>query len=297
MSDRLKGKVAVVTGGGGGIGRGIVLALASEGAQLVVNDLGKRSMPGNPRAADLVVEEVIKSGAKAVANDDDVSVMAGGQSIIKTAIDHFGRIDILVCCAANYKISMIDETSEEEWDKTINIHIKGHFSCIKAAVPYMKAQKSGCIIPFSSRGAFGYGSSAAYSVAKAGIMGLTSSLAMELGKHGIRVNCISPSATTPLFPKPKIAYGGIPAPKPADPEMVAPMVVYLCTDDARNISGEFFYAGGTDIGLYPREGIPLQLIRKASDKWTIDELIEIVPATFGVYLAKAKVEVDPIGNR
>ena len=79
--------------------------------------------------------------------------------------------------------------------------------------------------------------------------------------------------------------------------MVAPMVVYLCTDEARDVNGEFFYAGETDIGLYPREGIPLQLIRKTTDKWAIDELIEIVPATFGVNLAKPKVEVDPIGNR
>jgi len=294
MGNRLQGKVAVVTGGGGGIGRGVVLDLAAEGAKIVVNDLGRWNVAEGQQAADAVVAEVKKIGSDAVANYEDVTLMTSGQNMVKAAIDNFGRIDIVVCCAGNYKINKIDEMPEEEWDKTINIHMKGHFGPIKAAVPYMKEQKSGCIIAFTSRAAFGYGGSAAYCAAKAGIMGFTSGLAMELSQYGIRVNCISPSATTNLFPKGKVAYGGIPAAKPADPDMVAPMVVYLCTEAASTIQGEFFYAGGPDVGLYPREAIPLQLLHKATGKWTIDELMEIVPATFGVYLNKRKDAVDPV---
>ena len=243
MGKRLNGKVAVVTGGGSGIGRGISLGLAAEGAQVVVNDLGvwTSNKPAGQQSADLVVDEIKKSGGKAVANYEDVSTMAGGQNIIKTAIDNFGRIDIVVCVAGTIKANVIEETSEEEWDRTMAVHTKGHFSCIKAAVPYMKRQKSGRIITFASRGAFGYGGSAAYSAAKAAIMGLTGNLSWDLGKYGITINCILPNAVTPLFPRPdKPAYGGLPAPKPAGPEMVAPMVVYLCTDEAQGINGDSF---------------------------------------------------------
>ena len=286
MAQRLKGKVAVVTGGGGGIGRGIAIDLASEGAKIVVNDLGVWTADKQvaEQFADPVVQEIKQSGGEAVANSDDVATTAGGEKIIKTAIDTFGRIDIVVCCAGNYKPNVIDETTEEEWDSIMSVHVNGHFNCIKPAASHMKQQKSGRIITFSSLGAFGLGKSPAYSTAKAGILGLSSSLARELGEYGITVNCIFPSAMTRLFPTDRVALYGIPPAKPAGSEMVAPMIAYLCTDEAGDINGEFFYVGGKDIGLYPQERRAMQLLHKAEGKWTMDELVELVPQTFGVNL-------------
>ncbi len=287
MGQRLKGKVAVVTGGGSGIGRAIALDLAAEGAEVVVADLGLWT-PGKPagtQSADLVVGEIKKAGGKAVASYDDVAVMAGGENIIKTAIDNFSRIDILVCCAGIHKAGAIDKATEEDFDKLMGVHVKGHFSCIKAAAPHMKRQKSGRIITFSSTGALGSSSlSILYGTAKAAILGLTRSLALELADYGIAVNCILPSAITPLFSKDKKAAHGLPVPKPAGPEMLAPFVVYLACDEAHDINGQFFYAGGGDIALFSQPK-PAVLLHKSA-RWTLDELVDIVPDTLGVSLAR-----------
>ena len=145
MGNRLKGKVAIVTGAGGGIGRGEALALASEGAKVVVNDLGGAvdGTGSSKRAADLVVNEIKNAGGEAVANYDSVAIAEGGENIIKTAIDAFGRLDILVNNAGILRDRMIFNMSPEEWDAVIKVHLYGHFNTIKPACVIFRQQRSG----------------------------------------------------------------------------------------------------------------------------------------------------------
>jgi 3-oxoacyl-[acyl-carrier protein] reductase len=262
------------------------LALAAEGASVVVNDIFVNT--DSTRVADRMVGEIRKVGGRAVASYDSVATMTGGQNIVKTATSNFGRIDILVNCAGNYVAMPALETTEEVWDSIMAVHLKGHFACGKAAAVQMAKQKSGRIVNFSSRGSFfGKMGSLAYATAKAGIMGFTALLAKALGEYGITVNCILPCAETKLNPNDihgKVPLGDhMPLPNPPAPDFVAPVVVYLCTDEARDITGQFIYAGGGDVCIYTQ---PLQmtsahrLIRKTG-KWTLDELSEIMPSLMG----------------
>jgi NAD(P)-dependent dehydrogenase (short-subunit alcohol dehydrogenase family) len=286
MANALKGKVAVVTGSGNpvGIGRAVVIAMAAEGAKVVVNDIGKDKSGKN--AADIVVAEIKKAGGTAVANYDSVATMKGGENIIKTALSNYGKIDILVNCAGNFIAKRSFETTEEEWDSLIGVHIKGHFACSKAAAIEMVKQKSGRIINFSSRGATVGGGSTVYATAKAGILGMTSAMAADLKEFNITVNAVLPSAITGLFPwAKKRMEDNIPVASTTEPEYVAPMVAFLATDAAQGITGRYIYASGGDICIYPR---PLLLpsdspvfIRKVG-KWTIEEIGQVVPQLLGL---------------
>ena len=277
MAKKLQGKVAVVTGSGSpiGIGRAVAIALAAEGASVVVNDIGKDK-------ADKVVAEIVKAKGKAVANYDSVATVQGGAGIIKTALDSFGKIDILVNCAGNFFPKRFADTTEQEWDSILSVHVKGHFATCKAAVPEMIKQKSGRIINFSSRGATVGGGAPAYSTAKAAILGLTTSLAGDLKEYGITVNAMLPSAVTELFPYAKKRMeDNLPVAETTQPEYVAPMVCFLASEEAKNITARFFYASGGDIVIYPQ---PLLLpaespmfIRKIG-KWTLEELTQVIPS-------------------
>jgi NAD(P)-dependent dehydrogenase (short-subunit alcohol dehydrogenase family) len=283
MTERLKGKSAIVTGGGDGIGRAAALALAEEGARVVVNDIGRR--PDGSVMADQVVAEITKAGGTAVPNGDSVATMAGGVSIIQTAVRNFGRVDILVNCAGNYKLGTILDMTEADWDSVIGVHLKGHFSCIQAAAKEMVKQKSGRIINISSTGAFnyvpGFSRSIAYPAAKAGILGITAAMSTLLIQYGITVNALLPGAVTKLFPAPtNMGFG---AKKREGPEYVAPLIVYLASDEAKNINGEFFYLAGEELCLFSR---PLQLpgphmFMRKTGKWTFEELSEVIPSMRG----------------
>jgi NAD(P)-dependent dehydrogenase (short-subunit alcohol dehydrogenase family) len=285
MSKHLEGKVAAVTGAGSeqGIGKEVALALAAEGAKVVVNDIGKDA--DGTRGADRVVNEIKKAGGIAAANYDSVATMEGGTNIVKTALDNFGKIDIMVNTAGNYLAGATVEFPEKSFDALIAVHLKGMFACTQAAMKEMIKQKSGRIINFTSIGAFPPGlppafarvpKSIIYSTVKAGVAGFTCALSMELKEHNITVNAISPGAITKLFPftGPFVAGG-----KREGPEYVAPAVVYLATDEAKDITGQFIFAGAGDIIVYNK---PMQLpgphmfIRKEG-KWTVDELIKAVP--------------------
>jgi NAD(P)-dependent dehydrogenase (short-subunit alcohol dehydrogenase family) len=277
MTQKLAGKVAVVTGGGNGIGKATALGLAAEGAKVVINDISKN-------AADLVVDEIKKAGGQAIANSDSVSTVAGGENIIQAAVKNFGRIDILVNCAGNFIAKPITELSEAEFDSIINVHLKGHFNTCKPAVKEMLKQKTGRIINISSRAAFNYATmppgSVAYSGAKAGIVGLTAELSGELKDHGITVNCILPSADTQLFPGRGQKFGGG---LRAGADFIAPIIVYLGTDDARSVTGQNFYACGEDIAIFER---PMQLpgfvkFIRTQGKWNIEDLAAIIPPLTG----------------
>jgi NAD(P)-dependent dehydrogenase (short-subunit alcohol dehydrogenase family) len=291
MVQRLSGKSAVVTGSGsGGIGREVALALAAEGAQVVVNDIGRGS--DGKYLADKVVDEITKAKGVAVANYDSVATMQGGENIINTAITKFGKIDILVNCAGNFKRVMTLDMKESDWDSIIDVHLKGHFACAKAALTEMVKQKSGRIINFSSRSASGgagdpayKGGSLAYCAAKAGILAFTTALSGEFKEYGITVNAILPSADTKLFPGKIRGALNIPNAQWMDPDYVAPIVTYLATDEARDITGRFFYAAGGDICIFPPLlQIPNSghiFIRKMA-KWTVDDLGEVIPIFLGL---------------
>jgi NAD(P)-dependent dehydrogenase (short-subunit alcohol dehydrogenase family) len=292
MSKLLKGKAAVVTGGGSaGIGGATAFALAMEGAQVVVNDISNDS-EGN-KAADKMVGKIKKAGGTAVANYDSVDTIQGGERIIQTAISNFGRIDVLVNVAGNYWVVPTIDMTEKEWDSVMNVHVKGTFACIKAALTQMVKQKSGRIINFSSRAAFSGPASVkvsysnlAYNTAKAGILGLTAALASEVKESGITVNVILPSAITPLFPREKMPLeDNIPVPQMTGPEYVTPIVVYLASDKAGEVTGQFIYSGGEDICIFGR---PLHLpgphvYLHKTDKWTVDELEHLIPQLLGLH--------------
>ncbi|UCG65507.1 MAG: SDR family NAD(P)-dependent oxidoreductase [Deltaproteobacteria bacterium] len=292
MAQRLRGKSAVVTGSGSGIGRAVALALATEGAKVVVNDIGRD--PDGTSKADKVVEEITKANGTAVASYDSVTTMLGGENIIKTAISNFGRIDILVNCAGNAMRTPFVEMTEDEWDSVMEVHLKGHFACTKAAVREMVQQKSGRIINISSTGSFNFGpgpataaihsrrrtGNPAYGAAKAGILGFTAALSGELKEYGITVNAIFPSAYTPLFPEQRARFGGGDTGKP---EHVAPIIAYLATDEAQKINGQFIYSCAGDICLFDQPlQLPGRVLTRKKGKWNIDELSEVIPPLLGL---------------
>jgi 3-oxoacyl-[acyl-carrier protein] reductase len=280
MPQKLVNKIAVITGAGSevGVGREVALAMAKEGANVVVNDIGENA--DGTMAADSVVEKIIKTGGKAIANYDSVATMEGGRNIIQTAVKNFGKVDILVNCAGNFKFQNTTDLSEEEWDSIINVHLKGHFSCCKAALLEMAKQKSGVIINFSSRAAFFQVHNLAYGSAKAGILGLTSMLSKEYKDQGIRINAILPSAITKLFPWDKNPLGdNLPIPLKFEPDYITPLIIFLATEKAQNITGRFFYACGGDICLYnePFQFPGSHMFIRKDNKWSVDELDELIP--------------------
>jgi NAD(P)-dependent dehydrogenase (short-subunit alcohol dehydrogenase family) len=279
-------RVAVVTGGGRGIGRAICLLLAEEGAKVVVNDPGV-AVDGtgfDQRPADEVVEEIRRRGGVAVANYDSVATMEGGERIIRTAIDNFGRIDILVCCAGILRDRMIFNMTEEEWDEVIQVHLKGHFTVMKPASVLMRQQRYGRIITFSSSsGLIGNTGQANYGAAKAAIAGLTRVAALDLGRYGVTVNCIAPSANTrmtatvPDRARQIREQMGLARPRfemSREPEDVAPMVVYLASEEAGWINGQIFYVGG-GIVARAQEERPIRHMWKP-ERWTVHEIAGLI---------------------
>jgi NAD(P)-dependent dehydrogenase (short-subunit alcohol dehydrogenase family) len=280
MGEMLRDKVAVITGSGRGIGRAIAILMAEEGAKVVINDFGVFHDGSQPSSgpADEVVKEIRSSGGTAVANYDSVATMDGGRKIIQTAIDTFGKIDILVNNAGLFWMKTFVDISEEEWDTMIEVHLKGHFSCTRAAVPFMIQQKSGRIINMASGAALGpWGAGALhYATAKAGILGFTRSLAREVGKYGITVNSVLPQARTRMV---KMAASEMPLDiAPQTPEDIAPLVTYIASDAAQNINGATLAArvkGTIQLMCDPQ---PITGIYKEG-RWTVSDLAAIMPKT------------------
>ena len=271
--EKLAGKVAVITGGGGGIGGAVAMDMAAEGAKIVVNDFGKDE--NGKSYADIMVEEIKKAGGTAVANYDDISTIAGGVNLIQTVIENFDRIDILLNTAGISRRGPVVDMPEEDWDSVIAVHLKGHFSCSQAAAKEMiKQNDGGRIINVSSVAGFGFMDvplfGISYATAKAGVVGFTGKLCGELSKYGITVNAIFPNAVTKGFPEER--------PGADTPDHMAPLIVYLATDEAKDITGQLFHIGPGEVGLFPR---PIQqksiLVRKIGGKWTVDELSKAVP--------------------
>ncbi len=292
MGKLLEGKVAVVTGAGRGIGRGEALALAAAGAKVVVNDLGGRAdgVGGSAAPADQVVKEIKEQGGVAVANYDTVATMQGGERIIKTALDNFGAIHILVNNAGILRDRMFHNMTEEEWDAVIKIHLYGHFYCARAAAPHMRQQGWGRIINTSSTSGLGWVGQANYSAAKEGIVGFTRTVARDLGRYGVTCNALRPSAGTRMTLTPEVRAamqkaGQLDLLKELEsllPEDVAPLVVYLASEHSAHINGCVLRVVGGEVGIYP-EPEPVKSILKQG-RWTVEELVQFMPKSIEVGL-------------
>ncbi len=247
----LDGKVAIVTGSGGGIGRCHALALAKEGAKVVINDVGgDRSGAGEGKAmADVVVDEIKALGGEAAANYDSVAALEGGKAIVQTALDAFGQIDILVNNAGILRDKTILKMDENMWDGVVAVHLKGTFACTQPAAQWMKENgKGGRIINTSSTsGLLGNFGQSNYGAAKAGIAGFTRVCAIELEKYGITVNALVPVAKTRMT-EDLAAFSALDGGE-LDPAHIAPVMVYLASDLGKDITGKFFLIRGPQISV------------------------------------------------
>jgi 3-oxoacyl-[acyl-carrier protein] reductase len=296
MGNKLKGKNAVVTGAGRGIGKAIAVALAEEGANVVVCDLGV-AVDGSgtdKTPADEVVQECQKFGAKAVAQYGDVSRFKDAEAMVKACVDNFGRIDILCNIAGIDKPRMIWNMSEEEWDQVVGVHLKGTFNLMRHAAPLMREQKYGRIINCVSEAFIGGPSHLNYAAAKGGIATLTYGGARELGRFGVTCNAICPRAWTRMTADDKVIEGikkriaaGLMAKDQldrmmnelADPSYFATFVAYLASDRAANVNGQIFFVSGIEVGHWSQPVIETKVTRdwKKQGRWTFEEIEKLVP--------------------
>jgi NAD(P)-dependent dehydrogenase (short-subunit alcohol dehydrogenase family) len=295
---KLDGKVAAITGSGRGIGRGIALLMAKEGAKVVVNDLGGdvNGVGADRAPAQQVVDEIKSAGGQAVANVENIATVKGGEALVQSAVDAFGRLDILVNCAGILRDRMIFNMTEEEWDAVVAVHLKGHFCTIRPASALMRQQKSGRIINFSSGSALGAPGQPNYAAAKAGILGLTYSCANSLAKYGITCNAIMPGAATRMtdtIPANFAQQMGLSTSSeqaqasPMDPGNVAPIVVYLASDKAQNVNGQVLGASGYRIALYTHI-VPEKVIY-SQGPWDLDHLFKVFDNTLGSHLTPPRM--------
>jgi 3-hydroxy-3-methylglutaryl CoA synthase/NAD(P)-dependent dehydrogenase (short-subunit alcohol dehydrogenase family)/putative sterol carrier protein len=247
---RFDGQVAIVTGGGGGLGRVYAIELARRGAQVVVNDLGGASdgSGASTRPADAVVQEIVEAGGEAVANYDSVATVEGGERIVQTALDHFGKVDILVNNAGILRDKSFAKMTPEMWDAVLAVHLQGAYNVTRPAFIAMRQGKYGRIVmTTSAAGLFGNFGQANYGAAKMGLVGLMNTLKLEGTKYGVKVNTVAPIAAT------RLTQGILPSDlfDKLKPEFVAPLVLYLCSEQCAE-SGLILNAGS---GFFSRSAV------------------------------------------
>jgi 3-oxoacyl-[acyl-carrier protein] reductase len=315
MTNILKGRVAVVTGSGQGIGRAIAIGLAQEGAKVVTNNrkpqstghviltdaqiaaLDKRKREQFQKEteaisgdAETTAQAIRKTGGEAVAFFADISDFNAAEQLIKTAVKSFGKIDILVNVAGAFGFSPLEKMTEELWDKVTTIKPKGYFNTIRHAVSYMMKQKWGRILNCTSRAFLGdVIKHAEYCAANAGVVGLTKAVAIEMREYGITSNAFSPFAKTRADYElrtysdvsedspwiGKRASGSVPFVSPT-PDYIAPFICYLCSDAAAQVNGSVFALGGNNIGLYSDPVIARNITKFGEGPWTQEELAQQV---------------------
>ena len=304
---RLEGKVAVVTGAGHGIGRYEAMALAEQGASVVVADFGAN--PEGHKLADLVAAEIIAAGGRAVAVTEDLSCAEGAKQTIEAALDAFGGLDILVNNAGMRGGNPVDRLTEEQWDLVLGSHLKASFLTIKYAVPHLRQRGGGSIINTGSEAGLGMVFNSAYGAAKEGLAGLTRCIAREQGRFNIRCNIIRPRATggsvgggdwfqknlagtwKPLLDQLGPYWigerGKARWDKAATPASIAALVTWLCTPAAANINGQDFFVGGDEVALLTPPTFTASLFRDGD--WTLDALDELAPTVTGSLIDHFKV--------
>jgi NAD(P)-dependent dehydrogenase (short-subunit alcohol dehydrogenase family) len=283
----LDGRVAIVTGGGRGIGAEIARAFARDGGSVVVNDLGSApdGSGGDRMPAHEIVEEITAAGGAAVADDGDVADVRTGQRLIDTAVEKFGKLDVLVNVAGILRDRMIFNLSEEDWDAVIRVHLKGHYSTIRPAAAYFREQRNPDgdfrIINFSSAsGLYGAPAQPNYAAAKMGIIGLTYSLAQGLARYGVTANAIAPGAATRLtatVPDDKVPDLEF-SPDELAPENITPIVTYLATTRSSWLTGRTLTAAGYEVELMSNPEAIRQISTTA--KWDFETLAGLVERKF-----------------
>jgi len=290
VSPRLKDRVAIVTGAGGGIGRQHALLLARHGAKVVVNDIGLRSGAD----AKSVANEIRAAGGDALASHDSAT-WEGAQYLVDAAVEVYGRVDILINNATYTRLGDLADYPESDWDSTLDVNLKGYFAMIRYVAPYMCKQGSGVIVNTSSASGYGHPSHAAYAAAKEGVVGLTRTVAREFGRFGVRCNAIRPLAAgqsaadfatraakwadlVALTMSPRVF--ALQQKLLADPglmptDKIAPFVVWLCTDAARNVNGHTFEVHGDTISRVAEPALDRTVVRDGG--WDLDSLDAIAP--------------------
>lgn len=275
----LEGKSVVVTGAGGGIGRDFALAMAAAGAKVLVNDLGTsvRGEGKDAGPAQKVVDEIRAAGGTAAANTDSVADWESANRIVQAAIDSFGKLDVVVNNAGILRDRFFFNMSVEEWRAVIDVHLNGSFYVSRAAAPHLKSQGSGCYVHMTSTsGLVGNLGQANYAAAKLGIVGLSKSIALDMGRFNVRSNCVSPFAWTRMI-------GTIPTETEAEkarvakiqqmgPEKIAPVCAYLLSDAAKDVTGQIFGVRMNEIFLFSQNR-PLRSVQR-SEGWTPQTIAE-----------------------
>ena len=293
MSGMLEGKVAIVTGGGGGIGSGVARLLASESAAVVVNDPGVAldGSGGGSAPADQVVSAIEAAGGRAVASYASITDFDAGSALVQQTLDTFGRLDIVATCHGILRDRMLFNMTPEEWDEVIDVHLTGTFNVVRHACTHMRGAKAGRIITVSSTsGLIGNPGQANYGAAKSGIGGFTKVVARDMGRYGVTANCIVPVAATRMtdsvpdearerrsargISRAAIGSGAI----TLDPEGIAPFFGYLASDAAGGVNGQFFYVHGNTVAVMSQPRLERTVV-KPEGFFGVDELRELMPGT------------------
>ena len=277
----MEGRVAIVTGAGRGVGRGVAVDLARAGAAVVVNDLGV-SLTGagdETPVAEQVAEEIRAAGGRAIANGESVASWQGAQRIVEAALDSFGRIDGVVNNAGNLRDSLFHKMTEEEFDAVIAVHLKGSFNVSRAAAPHFKNQAAGAYVHMTSTsGLIGNFGQANYSAAKLGVAALSKSIALDMQRFNVRSNAVAPFAWTRMIdsiptntPEQQKRVEGL---KKLVPEKIAPFVTALLSDAGAGVTGQIFGVRNNEIYLFSQP----RPIRTAhtSEGWTAETIAERV---------------------
>ncbi|MDO8777756.1 MAG: SDR family oxidoreductase [Burkholderiaceae bacterium] len=298
----LLGKVVIVTGAGGGVGRATAVAMAREGAKVVVNDLGV-SLNGEQDAqspAEQVVAEIVAQGGEAVADASSVAEWDSACCIVERTVQRFGRVDAVVNSAGILRDSIFHKMTAADFESVIRVHLFGAFNMSRAAATHFREQGGGALVHMTSTaGLIGSIGQANYAAAKMGIVGLSRSISMDMARFGVRSNCIAPHAFSRMIES-------VPGLSPEDqerylekrrqttrPEQIAPLSVFLCSDAAKDVSGQIFGARGNEVYLY-NQSRPVRTLHRA-EGWTPGTLADMLVPSFRSSFTPAERTRDVLG--